>query len=203
MTATISRPFNQKIRIAALRLVFATLLPLVAFTETRWGVAGGMALETLGILAIFVAVLGRFWAILYIGGRKNAAVMQDGPYSICRHPLYLFSTVGVVGLGLMLGSLTLAAILGGTAWIILSLTAAREEQFLRATFGRRYDAYAARVPRMWPAWHLFRTENRITVDIGTLSRNTADALVFVALIPLAELTKWVEALHMVPSISLF
>jgi protein-S-isoprenylcysteine O-methyltransferase Ste14 len=203
MTVAISRPFNQKIRISALRLVFAVLLPLVVFTQTGWGATGGMALETVGILGIFVAVLGRFWAILYIGGRKNATVMQDGPYSICRHPLYLFSTIGVVAFGLMLGSLTLAMILGGAAWIILSLTAAREERFLRQTFGARYEDYVARVPRMLPAWHLFQTETRITVDIGTLSRNTADALVFVALVPLAELLKWIEALHAFPSVPLF
>lgn len=205
MTAAISRPFNQKIRIATLRLVFAALLPLVAFTQSRWGGVPSVALtlETLGILGIFASVLGRFWAILYIGGRKNAAVMQDGPYSICRHPLYLFSTLGVVGFGLMLGSMTLAAILGGTAWLILSMTAAREEQFLRASFGARYDDYAARVPRMLPAWRLFRTESLVTVDIGTLSRNTADALVFMALIPLAELLKWIAALHVLPSVPLF
>ncbi|RJE78493.1 isoprenylcysteine carboxylmethyltransferase family protein [Paracoccus sp. JM45] len=203
MTVAISRPFNQKIRIAALRVIFASLLPLVIFTRTGWGMTGGMALETVGILAIFVAILGRFWAILYIGGRKNAVLMQEGPYSICRHPLYLFSTIGVTGFGLMLGSVTLALCLGGTAFFIMSMTAAREERFLSETFGGRFCLYAAQVPRMLPAWRLFRTSERVTVDVGTLSRNAADALVFISLIPLAELFRWIAALQIFPSIALF
>ncbi len=29
----------------------------------------------------------RFWATLYLGGRKDAVVVDTGPYSLCRHPL--------------------------------------------------------------------------------------------------------------------
>ena len=143
--------------------------------------------------------MGRFWSILYIGGRKNRTVMQDGPYSICRHPLYLFSTIGAVGFGLMLGSVILTVLIGGTVFAILSLTAAREEGFLRHAFGARYDAYARRVPRMLPALGKFRTPASVTFDTGTLARNTADALVFLALIPLAEVTNWLHAAHVLPS----
>ena len=64
----------------------------------------------LGLAAIIVAIVGRAWCSLYIGGRKNAQVMQDGPYSICRHPLYFFSTIGATGFGLLLDSLLLAAL---------------------------------------------------------------------------------------------
>lgn len=199
---TPAEPFNQKIRIAALRIVFAALLPLTLFTHTAWNGAVAGLLQTAGILAILCAVLGRFWAILYIGGRKNKVVLRDGPYSICRHPLYLFSTIGVVGFGLMLQSLTLAMALGGAAFLILSLTAAREERFLRDAFGD-YGAYAREVPRMFPAPHLFHTPGRLTVDTHSLTRNAADALVFIALIPLAELLRWAGGLHLLPSVALF
>lgn len=202
MTATMSRPFNQKIRIAALRVVFLSLLPLILFTRPAWTGAAADVLETAGILAILLAVLGRFWAILYIGGRKNRTVLREGPYSICRHPLYLFSTIGVAGFGLMLESMTLAAVLGGTAFAILSLTAVREEQFLRGAFPD-YATYAREVPRMLPAPRLFRTPARLTIDTGTLTRNAADALVFVSLIPTAELLRWMETLHLVRAIPLF
>src|SRR5690348_8154731 len=33
----------------------------------------------------------RFWATLYVGGRKEEQLIMEGPYSICRHPLYLGS----------------------------------------------------------------------------------------------------------------
>jgi dTDP-4-dehydrorhamnose 3,5-epimerase len=51
--------------------------------------------------------------------------MQEGPYSICRHPLYLFSTIGAAGFGLLLDSLTLTVVFGLGAFAILSLTARR------------------------------------------------------------------------------
>lgn len=203
--AMAARPFNQKIRIAALRLVFALLVPLVVFTRSRWigmPVMPGL-LETAGILAIIGAVLGRFWSILYIGGRKNALVMRDGPYSICRHPLYLFSTIGVIGFGLMLDSLTLAAVFGAAAYAILSATAAREERFLRQTFGTDYDSYMRDVPRMVPNLRAFSTPGRISLETATLGRNAADALVFIALIPLAEILKWAQSLDMVRPVLLF
>lgn len=197
------RPFRQSIRIAALRLCFILLLPALVMTRSAWAASPVQALlQTGGTLLIVTAVLGRFWAILYIGGRKNAAVMRDGPYSMCRHPLYLFSTIGVTGFGLMLGSIVLAVGLGGLAWIILSATASREERFLRHRFGPEYAAYARQVPRMLPAPHLFRTPARISCDTGTLARNAADALVFLALIPLGAVLHGVQAAAILPSLAL-
>ena len=180
-------PANQPLRVNILRLAFLLLLPLILFTGSGW--AGNRAmfdlLVLLGILTVFAAVLGRFWSILYIGGRKNQTVMQDGPYSICRHPLYLFSTLGATGLGLMLGSISVAVIIGTVAFVILNATAANEERFLRNTFGPAYVEYAARVPRIAPKFSLFRTEPDVTFNIATLRENFFDALVFIGFIPLA------------------
>lgn len=205
MTATTARPFNQRLRIAALRLFFLLALPLIVFTRSAWSDPEWVfeIMEVSGIFLIILAVLGRFWAILYIGGMKNMTVMQYGPYSVCRHPLYLFSTIGVVGLGLMLGSLLLTVFLGGAAFLILSATAAREENFLRSQFGAAYDAYAARVPRIWPRPSLFRTGATVTVQLNTLRTNFADALVFLAFIPLAELMEWVKETGLVATIPLW
>ncbi len=196
------RPFNQKIRIALLRVFFAITLPLVIFTKSQWqeGYWIFEILENLGIFLVIGAVLGRFWAILYIGAMKNRTVMDEGPYSVCRHPLYFFSTMGVVGFGLMLGSFMLAAILGGAAFLILSGTAAREEAFLRQEFGADYDAYAARVPRIWPSPSLFRAGPTVTSSIRALRVNFADALVFLALIPLAELMEGLKESGILPSL---
>lgn len=200
------RPFNQKIRIAALRLFFLFVaLPLVIFTRSEWP-EGGLVfeiLENLGIFLVIGAVLGRFWAILYIGAMKNRTVMEDGPYSICRHPLYFFSTMGVVGFGLMLGSFLIAGLLGGAAFLILSATAKREEAFLRGEFGPAYDAYAARVPMIWPKPSLFQAPPTVTSSIRALRANFADALVFLAFIPLAEIMEGVKEATILPVFTVF
>jgi hypothetical protein len=160
-------------------------------------------LETVGVFLIIGAVLGRFWSILYIGAVKNKMVMQDGPYSICRHPLYFFSTMGVIGFGLMLGSFILAAVLGGVAFVILSRTAAREEGFLRAEFGPAYEAYAARVPRIWPKLSLFQAEPTVTSSLIAVRTNFFDALVFLAFIPLAEIMEEMKQAALWPTIALY
>ena len=205
MTATTIRPVNQRIRIAVLRVFFVLAIPLIVFTRSIWADHAWAfeILEVIGNFLIIFAVLGRFWAILYIGAVKNRTVMQLGPYSISRHPLYFFSTMGVVGFGLMLGSFVLAAILGGVAFLILSMTAAREEAFLRAEFGHAYDAYAARVPRIWPKVALFHSEPTVTSSIMAMRTNFFDALVFLAFIPLAELMEGIKEMGWLPTIPLF
>lgn len=199
------RPFNQRVRIAVLRAVFVIAVPLLFFTGSAWENRGVVfeLLEVIGILLVIVAVLGRFWAILYIGGRKNGVVMTDGPYSVCRHPLYLFSTIGAVGFGLMLGSLVLTVVLGAVIFAILSATAGREERYLRHQFGSDYDAYARRVPRILPRPSLFRSPEVITVNLFAVRTNLRDALVFLSLIPIAELLDNLKLAGLWPTLPLW
>ncbi|NGM44230.1 isoprenylcysteine carboxylmethyltransferase family protein [Rhodobacter sp. SGA-6-6] len=205
MTESIARYPLERLRITILRATFLLCLPLILFTRSAWMEPEWLfeILEAFGIFAVIAGVLGRFWAILYIGGRKNHRVMQDGPYSMCRHPLYFFSTLAVVGFGLMLGSLVLTVLLGGLTFLILSQTAAREEARLREMFPGAYEAYAARVPRILPDPRLFRTDEEVVFSVSQLRRNFADALVFLAFIPLAELMEWLKHIQAVPSIALW
>lgn len=198
------KPFNQRIRIAVLRLFGAiVLVPLLLLTRPL-AAAGPLRdiLWLLGTLLVVAGVLGRFWAILYIGTRKNKEVMQAGPYSICRHPLYLSSTLGVAGFGLLLGSVTVAALMALAVFAILYLTAGREEAFLRQQFGQAYADYAARVPRILPRPALFSTPAQITVDIKPLAMTWADALVFLGFLPVALMVDWLRAAEWLPMLTL-
>ncbi len=198
-------PVNQRRRIAVLRVAFLFILPLLVFSRSTWETVHWAfeLLEVFGVLMVIVAVLGRFWAVLYIGGRKNETIMQDGPYSICRHPLYLFSTIGVVGFAMMLGSVVVAAILGMVTFLILQMTATREETYLRASFGPAYDVYAARVPRIVPKVSLFSTPDDITFSVRSLRANFFDAMVFLSFIPLAELLNELKQNGFIPTFPLY
>ncbi len=200
---TRSTPVNQAIRVNILRLAFLLAVPLLIFTHSAWPEPVFEVLEVLGLALIITAVLGRFWSILYIGGHKNQTVMQDGPYSVCRHPLYLFSTLGVLGLGLMLGSIVMTIFLGGMTFAILSATARKEEAFLRGQFGPDYDAYAARVPMIVPRLSGFRTEGEVTISVPHLRQNLMDALVFLSFIPLAEALEFLNENHMLPGMAIW
>jgi protein-S-isoprenylcysteine O-methyltransferase Ste14 len=183
------KPVNQKIRFWIVRLAVLACLPVIVLAQPAW--LGHPVIEpllrVLGTLLIVFAILYRFWAILYIGGRKNRRVVQDGPYSMSRHPLYFGTTIGALGFGLLLGSVVLAVLLAALALVILTGTAQREERFLRAEFGAEYDAFSDRVRnRILPAMEQFQTEPEVAFKPHILRTNFADALAFLLCIPLAE-----------------
>lgn len=205
MTDVPATPANQGLRINLLRVTVVLLLPLLVFSESAWLHPEWLfdIFEVTGVFLVIAGVLGRFWAILYIGGRKNAEVLQEGPYSICRHPLYLFSVVGVVGFGMMLGSVFLTAVMAMLVFVILSVTARREEAYLVARFAEQYRSYARRTPRILPNPALFRSRDEVTFNVETLRRNFFDALVFLSLIPLAELLEAAKELHWFPTFVIY
>ena len=194
MVNTTAVPFDQRIRIGALRVGAVLLLPLLALTQPAFAEEGLLVelVEFLGISCIITCVLGRLWAILYIGMHKNKGVVTDGPYSMTRNPLYFFSTLGAFGFALLFGKLSLALLMGGMVFAILYITARREQSFLEATFGPDYAAYAARVPMFFPDPRLFQTAPTLLVSTRAIRRSLLDALVFLSAIPLAELA---EGLH--------
>lgn len=198
-TTTISA--LQRHRITILRLLFLGLLPLLLFTRSAWDGSEGIheITEAVGALMVISGVLGRFWSILYSGGRKNSEVVQDGPYSVCRHPLYLFSTMCFVGFGILMGSLVLTLVFAGVTFAVLWTTARHEESFLRDRFGDRYAEYAARVPSIIPDPRLFSTPQHVTFDVQHLRTNLRDALVFLSLLPLAELIEYLHETTILPS----
>lgn len=180
---------NQRMRINVLRLTMILVLPFLLFLRPQMlpDSTGHELIEAMGVLTLIAGVLGRFWSILYLGGRKNTEVMQDGPFSMTRNPLYFFSTVAATGIGLMMGAVSFAVLLGGAVGTILYVTAGREAAFLRQEFGPTYDAYADRVPFFFPDPRLFRAAPEAVFRTGPLRKNLFDAFVFLSFIPLVEL----------------
>ena len=83
-------------------MLLLALLPILALTQPVWA-AGSLVRETLewlGYLAVVACVLGRAWCSAYIAGRKNRELVEYGPYSMARNPLYGCSLLGLAGVGL-------------------------------------------------------------------------------------------------------
>ena len=104
------RPVRQNIRVNILRAAMLAVLPLVVIVDPAFGdvILFHEGIESVGVLMLIAGVLGRFWATLYIGGVKNREVVQDGPYSTTRNPLYVASAIAATGIGLMVGSISIA-----------------------------------------------------------------------------------------------
>jgi len=135
-------------------------------------------LESLGSLVIAVCVVGRSYCSAYIGGIKNDRVMREGPFSVVRNPLYVFSFIGLIGIGMIseMATVTLAMLV---AFIVYyKFVVAREEAFLLNKFGEEYARYKQEVPRWWPKWPLWHEPEEITVRPKFLRRTMMDGLLF-------------------------
>jgi protein-S-isoprenylcysteine O-methyltransferase Ste14 len=117
----------------------------------------------------------RFWATLWVGGRKEETLVEDGPYSLLRHPLYVGSLLIGVASGLFLESLDFEILLLFVALVYAAATIPVEEQVMRSRFGAAYEEYASRVPRFWPHLRRARSAPQIWVDVNSLKQECARA----------------------------
>ena len=190
---------RRKLVIAA-SVLFAVVFLIVAVSEWEDGSAMHEGIEWAGFALIVICILGRTWSTLFIGGRKNSALTTDGPYSVSRNPLYLFSIIGAPGVGAQFGSLTVALVCGFFAWVVFLWTVWREEAALLATFGDNYRQYMARVPRFLPKPALWHSPPALTVNPGLIVTTFFDAAIFLAAIPIAELFEWLHEIGALPTL---
>lgn len=195
------RPFKQKKRIAYLWLLAAVFLVAAAVTEPVWRGGVHEALEVTGLMLVFSAILGRLWSILYIGSFKNRAVVDIGPYSMTRNPLYLFSLVGICGVGLMSGSLVLTLAMTTAFYIVMRYTADREAADLKRMFGQAYEEYAARTPFFLPNPFLYKGAAKVSFSQRALAKTFRDGLFLLALFPILEILEYLRANGYLPTVT--
>jgi protein-S-isoprenylcysteine O-methyltransferase Ste14 len=161
--------------------LFVVLVTAAAFTlGSRWDVSSlpGEAFSLLGIVLATTGCLGRLWSTLYITGRKSRELVTCGPYSICRNPLYFFSAVGLVGLGLTTATLVVPCGLAIAFAAYYRHVISGEEQRLHVRHGRLFDDYCVRTPRFWPNWTLYHEPARFEVYSKAIRRSFLDAACF-------------------------
>ena len=184
--------FRHRDLIATVILAPATAAALLSTPA----VARGSALDVMLHLAAWVLFLGgaalRFWATVYIGGRKRDMIVTDGPYSLCRHPLYLASFLLALSAGLFLGSMLVSAAVIVAGAVYLVTTVPQEEAVLARQHPRGWADYAERVPRVFPRSITCRTPERITVDVQSLRDEAARAARWVLLPLLVELAAYLR-----------
>jgi protein-S-isoprenylcysteine O-methyltransferase Ste14 len=134
-------------------ILFTTMIVvqmLVGLRPHSWWTGGdlqGLAGVSLVLLGVFI----RSWAAGVLFKGKALAVV--GPYSLCRHPLYLGSFCMMVGFCLLIGNpLHLAVVLGPIAGIYW-VTMFNEERRVASKYAQSWEAYSSTVPRFIP-WRL-------------------------------------------------
>lgn len=179
----------QSLRRLVLALLIVAMFAALLFGESIYPPESFVheTVEMVGVLMIFLGIVGRLWATLYIGGRKSHEVVTGGPYSITRNPLYVFSTLAAAGVGAQMGSMVATAgfaLLCAAAFHIVIL---REERFLTGELGAPYKAYLARVPRFIPNLSLYEEGDTGSFRPRLLLNTLLDGLVFLIAMPIFEL----------------
>lgn len=181
--------------------VFSLLAgPVLFLSQSQWDEGGLIheGLEWIGYCSLILCVLGRIWCAAYIGGRKNQAVVTDGPYSIVRNPLYVFSFFGVLGLGLSTGTVTIPAILATFFAAYYIQVVRREERFLVENLGAEYLAYLAKVPRWIPKLRLWHDCDEVVMRPKYVLYTIRDSAWFFLALPVFEVLDVLHAQEIVP-----
>ncbi len=147
------------------------------------------ALEFSGYALIIIATLGRIWATVYIGGRKDEELCQDGPYSISRNPLYVFSLLGTIGIILAAQKpFFLTIILPFFVYYYFVIRG--EETRLLNFFGQEYADYSKRVGRILPTFKTYTSQESFTVYPKVLFRSMIHASIFMWIFMLLEILEY-------------
>ena len=162
--------------------IFGVLAMLLAiFTTHSFGQNNPLDIifEAVGLFLLTICSIGRLWALLYISGYKKLELITEGPYSIVRHPLYVFSLIGVIGIGLTSENILVLAALVIFYLSYYPLTIIVEEKKLTEKFGQAYLDYIKRTPRFLPKLSLYKSSPQIVVNADVFLKSIAVGMWFI------------------------
>lgn len=173
--------FLTRWRTGLSKILGAAFVLLFLFSEKKFETVSPLLTDAMvvgGCVLVGVATVGRLWCAQYIAGYKTETLVREGPYSVCRNPLYFFSFLGCVGVALFTESLVLTAIVVAAFAGIYPATIRQEERNLLRVFGEDYRAYLATVPRFFPNVLLFHEPQEYVVNTRVYRREVFDAVGF-------------------------
>lgn len=170
---TISRS-TTRVRLMALAVCACIVVVALAERPTFPGRASALV-GFLGFVLVAIAALGRFWTSLFIAGRKDAILVQVGPYAACRHPLYLLSLIGMLGLGLATRSVVLLLALVAIAAVLHAGAMRVEDALLESTHGEAARRYREQVPALMPDWSRYCVPELLEIQPRVVWKAVVDA----------------------------
>lgn len=152
----------------------------------------------LGYAMVIFGAFGRVYCSAFIGGRKNDEVVRAGVFSVVRNPLYVFSFIAMVGIGLQSGMVLVTAILITTFALYYPVVVAKEEGFLEGKFGGDYIKYKQEVPRWIPNLKLWNEPEQIDAKPKFIRHTILDAAIFFLPLPCFAIISSLQHHDMLP-----
>jgi len=144
-------------RIAITRILVGAAFLLVIFSSPAWEPHPSLdaVMDLAAFVLVLVATFGRLWALSHIGSRKTRELVTHGPYSVTRNPLYLFSFIGALGIGIVSDRVVLVALVIMGFALYYPFVIKAEEVLLHRVHGEDFLVYKARVPRLLPRFSAY------------------------------------------------
>ncbi len=172
--------FFPRYRIIASRVLGLLLLALLLFTQRPFSGSETtrQVLYWLGFVLLIACTLGRLWSLQYLEGYKTRRLVDEGPFSVVRNPLYLFSFAGALGFVLVADHLWVALLVLGAFLLYYPFVVLAEERGLREKLGEEYAEYCSRVNRFLPRWRGYREPEEALIRARRFSRNYLEVVWF-------------------------
>jgi protein-S-isoprenylcysteine O-methyltransferase Ste14 len=134
--------------LASIVLSWAIPLPWLAEPLAGMLLVAGIALGAAAIALVLTAIHMMHKANTSVRlDRPAQHLVQNGPFSISRNPIYLGNTLFMIGIGLAAGMLWFIILAIVAAFLTQKLAIEREEPHLDQRFGKKYRDYRKRVRR--------------------------------------------------------
>jgi protein-S-isoprenylcysteine O-methyltransferase Ste14 len=191
-----------KSRVIVSRIFGLLVLLFLLFTGHSFSQQGLMdfLFEMIGLFLLSICSIGRLWALMYISGNKRQELITDGPYSIVRHPMYVFSLIGAIGIGFASENLLVLALIIIFYLFYYPFTILAEEKKLTNKFGQAYLDYMARTPRFLPKPSLYKEPEIYQVKAASFVRNFTDGMWFIWIFLIIHLIEMLQDSGFLPVI---
>jgi len=168
-----------KYRTGISRIIVVFLFLVLIFTRTPIESDFIKAiLSNVGLFLITLCVFGRLWSSLYICGKKTARLVKEGPYSLIRNPLYLFSYLGVLGISLSTENMFIIILLNAAFLAYYPFVVISEEKKLTQVHDEEFIQYLKQTPRFIPNSLKIKQPETYEVHVRIFNNALSDAIWF-------------------------
>ena len=195
------RPKILKARLPISVAFAASLVFLVVFSTSIWEThpAVEVSLFVSACFLIGIASLGRVWCSLYIAGYKMNKLVIEGPYSMCRNPLYFFSFLGGIGCGLATETFVIPLIVISFFALYYPFVIKSEEIELREIHKQALDEYLKTTPAFFPKLSLLNEPSKYLVNPKIFRKHIFDTLWFIWFVGILEVIKGIHEMRVTPA----
>jgi protein-S-isoprenylcysteine O-methyltransferase Ste14 len=205
----LSRPLDvrdymaEKLRIRISQIFAVLIVVLICVSRSAWEDKAALVttvLFLLGVALVGIASLGRLWCSVYIAGYKKVRLVTQGPYSMCRNPLYFFSLIGGLGIGFVSESFLIPLLILIAFTTYYPFVIKTEEAELAKLHKDEFEMYFQKIPRFFPKISYLTEPEEYIIKPVLLKKHMFSALWFIWLIGILETIEGLHQLGVLPTI---